>query len=117
MIRNIECKECQKTFEYDVDIEELRGGRKRYCNDCKELRKFIQTRECKRKKYTITNTDNRQHKASKTSVIKYALKYISDLYITLGKELKSKELYDKVEEILPSNYAERSVIRRCYKEL
>jgi len=118
MLRTIECKDCTKKFKYEFDINELRGGRKKYCDDCAHIRKLISVRESQREyvnrksKIKVSNEP-----ITKRVVVRDAIKLVLDLNKYSNITEKSTETYNKILEILPDKYVTRDALRRQYREV
>lgn len=114
MLRTIKCKECNNEFKYKFDINELRGGRKKYCDKCKNIRKQIAKREAKR---VHVNRTPIIKKITKQVVISDAIKLVLDLNKYSNITERSTETYDKILDILPDKYITRDALRRQYREV
>jgi len=115
VLRTIECKECNQSFKYEFDINELRGSRKKYCDKCKNIRKQIVNRESKRVRVYRTSSVN--EKITKQVVIDDAIKLILDLNKYSNVTEKSTETYNKILGVLPDNYVTRDALRRQYRDV
>jgi len=115
VLRTIECKECNQSFKYEYDVNELRGGRKKYCDKCKKIRTLIVNREAKRVHVYRTSPIN--EKVTKQVVIDDAIKLVLDLNKYSNVTEKSTEIYNKILGVLPDNYVTRDALRRQYRDV
>ena len=115
VLRTIKCKECNQSFKYEHDINELRGGRKKYCDKCKNIRALIVNREAKR--VHVYRTPSVDKKITKQVVIGDAIKLILDLNKYSNITEKSSESYNKILGILPDKYVTRDALRRQYRDM